>query len=190
MLKEMGILHKKRRPWMNKLTIVIVVVGLLCSGAILAVDQYFPSEAIEAEITEAANRLAKYDQEYEIGDLVKIGGYDITIHSAEYLTHMSDSIIQPKPEYAFYNIEATIQNNTDQVVDGRVLFATKLYVEDTFYDIEYNPPVLENTLKKSIVPGEEVSGNIIFQIPKEAESIELVYMSTVWDYRKIINLDK
>lgn len=175
---------------MNKLTIIIMTVGLLCSGAIIAVDKYFPSEVIEAEVTEVANRLAKYDEEYKIGDLVQIGGYDITIHSAEYLTNISDSIIQAKPDYAFYNIEATIKNNTDQVVDGRVLFATKLYVENTFYDIEYNPPILDNTLKQSVNPGEEISGNIVFQIPKEVESIKLIYMSTVWDYRKVIRLDQ
>lgn len=175
---------------MNKLTTVIITVGVLCSAAIIAVDKYFPNEAIEVEITEVAKQLAKYDQEYRIGDLVQIGGYDITVHRAEYLTTMNNPIIQAKPGYAFYNIEATIKNNTNQVVDGRILFATKLYVDDTFYDIEYNPPILENTLKQPIASGEEVTGNIIFQIPKDAESRELIYMSTVWDYRKIINLDK
>lgn len=175
---------------MKRLANIIVIVGIVCSIAIIGIDQIYKNLDSNKSIIEVANKLAKYDKIYNIGDKVKVAKYEVQVHSTAYLDDTEDIGMKADKRYRFYKVDATVANNTDSPIEGSMLFATKLYVEGIFYDIEYTSPAAKKSLEQSILPGESLRGSIIFQIPEDSTDIKLIYMSTVWDYRIVIDLDK
>lgn len=129
----------------------------------------------------------KHSNVFHVGDIVETDNFRITYESAnEYKSN--NEFIQPESGYVYWEFKFKFENisNSDQVVSSLmdwVCYADNLKMDQTYVGEN-------NGLDASISAGRQTEGTVYFEIPKDAESIELEYDINYWYSDKIIFVGK
>ncbi|MBR0434577.1 MAG: DUF4352 domain-containing protein [Lachnospiraceae bacterium] len=118
---------------------------------------------------------------YNVGDVVKSSKVNISYLSCEPYT--SDNMfIQPKEGYHFITLTFEFENlgSSDKIVSS---FSFHCYADGTACDSTY---VRDDNLSGTISAGRKIKGTVTFEVPDNAEVIEVEYDDNVWTSSKIV----
>lgn len=126
---------------------------------------------------------------YHPGDVVKFGDFEISYISAKKYKS-NNEFIKPKSGYKYVKFKFLFKNTGDT---DNYPGSFGCYVNNKKYDQEYLDGSDESFLLQEVSGGREISGSIIYEVPKEAKmkDIELEYENnSIWSDKKIIFLGK
>lgn len=127
------------------------------------------------------------DNTFNVGDVVETDNFRITYESAGEYTNSND-FLQPKDGYVYWEFKFKFENisNTDQTVS--TMMDWECYADNSKADQTWI--VDDNGLDGKLSAGREAEGAVYFEVPKDAENIELEYDINFWQSDKIIFVGK
>lgn len=121
---------------------------------------------------------------YEIGDSVKAGNLIFTVNSTR--IDEGGDFIKPKDGYIYYIIDVTVENTGDKSESVSSLMMFKLFDSDGYnYNITIGPET-KGSVDGEISSGRKLRGELAFEIPQDAEGLELEIDPTIFGSGKII----
>lgn len=190
---------RKKQGGMGCLGVALLVIGV-CIALIAFIGMIVgsgsknknPQKVGEAETTETTEPTDSVETDessnvFQIGDVVETDNFRITFESAnEY--ESNNEFLQPKDGCVYWEFKFKFENisNTDQTVSS--LINWECYADNSKVDQTWIGD--NNGLDATLSSGRETEGTVYFEIPKDAESIELEYDINFWQSDKIIFIGK
>lgn len=118
---------------------------------------------------------------YKVGDIVAGSKVNIKYVSCEDYTS-DNQFIQPKSGYHFVSLTFEFENtgNSDRIVSA---FSFCCYANGVACDQTY---LRDDNLNGTISAGRKIKGTVTFEVPDDAEVIEVEYDDNVWTSKKIV----
>lgn len=143
-------------------------------------------DAVSEDIEESADS-EEVSNVFHVGDVVETDNLRITFASAEQYQEENE-FLQPKDGYEYWRFEFNFENisDTDQTVSSMMdweCYADNQKVDQTWLGDE-------SGLDATLSSGRTTQGSVYFEIPVDAESIELEYSISFWNSDKIIFVGK
>lgn len=143
-------------------------------------------DAVSEDIEESADS-EEVSNVFHVGDVVETDNLRITFVSAEQYQEENE-FLQPKDGYEYWRFEFNFENisDTDQAVSSMMdweCYADNQKVDQTWLGDE-------SGLDATLSSGRTTQGSVYFEIPVDAESIELEYSISFWNSDKIIFVGK
>lgn len=157
------------------------------TGEVSSSDNSEPDQSNESSDKETTENIADTPEEvnniFQIGDIVETKDCKISFLSAgEYDT--GNEFLQPKEGYVYYQMEFEFENTGDSDLALSSMLGWTCYADD--YKVDQTWIGDENGLDGSVSPGKKAKGSVYFEVPADAESIELEYETNFWTEDKII----
>lgn len=127
------------------------------------------------------------DNTFTIGDVVETSDMKISFLSAGEYTS-DNEFIQPKDGYMYYRMEFEFENISDSDKSVSSMVDWNCYADG--YKVDQTWIGDDNGLDATLSTGKKTKGAVFFEIPKEAQSIELEYETNFWTEDKIIFICK
>ena len=176
--------------------VVFFLFAFLVADSILsAVDEESPKkvETVEqsevetdsesANADDSSEEVAEVDNSFSVGEVVETSDFRISFLSAE--EYVSDNqFIQPKEGYAYYKMEFEFENISDSDKSVSSMIGWNCYADS--YKTDQTWIGDDNGLDASLSAGKKTKGAVFFEIPKDAQSIELEYETNFWTEDKLI----
>lgn len=184
---------KRKQGGIGCLGVVLLVLGVFIFigsfGASMSKDKN-PEKVGEVQ-TESQDHNSQTEEPvsntFNVGDVVETDNFRITYESAgEYID--SNEFLQPKDGYVYWEFKFKFENisNTDQTVS--TMMDWECYADNSKADQTWI--VDDNGLDGKLSAGREAEGAVYFEVPKDAENIELEYDINFWQSDKIIFVGK
>lgn len=124
---------------------------------------------------------------FQVGDVVETRDFKITFVSAG-VYESDNEFLQPKDGYEYWQFEFKFENisDTDQSVSSMLNW--ECYADNSKADQTWIGD--DNGLDASLSAGRETQGTVYFEIPKDAQKVELEYDINFWQSNKIIFVGK
>lgn len=184
---------RKKQGGMGCLGVILLVVGILIflfafigmMGGSDSKDKN-PQKVGEAESNDSAEA-EEPSNVFQVGDIVETDNFRITYESAgEY--EPDNEFLQAKDGYTYWEFKFKFENisDTDQTVS--TLMDWECYADNSKVDQSWIEA--DNGLDATLSAGREAEGAVYFEVPTDAESIELEYDINFWQSDKIIFVGK
>jgi hypothetical protein len=184
---------RKKQGGMGCLGVILLVVGILIflfafigmMGGSGSKDKN-PQKVGEAESGDSTET-EEPSNVFQVGDLVETDNFRITYESAsEY--EPDNEFLQAKDGYTYWEFKFKFENisDTDQTVS--TLMDWECYADNSKVDQSWIEA--DNGLDATLSAGREAEGAVYFEVPTDAESIELEYDINFWQSDKIIFVGK
>lgn len=184
---------RKKQGVMGCLGVILLVVGILIflfafigmMGGSDSKDKN-PQKVGEAESGDSTET-EEPNNVFQVGDLVETDNFRITYESAsEY--EPDNEFLQAKDGYTYWEFKFKFENisDTDQTVS--TLMDWECYADNSKVDQSWIES--DNGLDATLSAGREAEGAVYFEVPTDAESIELEYDINFWQSDKIIFVGK
>ena len=118
---------------------------------------------------------------HAVGDVIEEGGLKISyLACAEYQS--GNQLLQPKDGYHYVSCEFEFENtgSTDETVSA---FSFDCYADGAACEQSY---VRDDTLSATLSPGRKVRGSVTFEVPLEAEMVEVEYLASFWTSSRLV----
>ena len=139
------------------------------------------SESANAD--DSSEEVTEVDNSFSVGEVVETSDFRISFLSAE--EYVSDNqFIQPKEGYAYYKMEFEFENISDSDKSVSSMIGWNCYADS--YKADQTWIGDDNGLDASLSAGKKTKGAVFFEIPKDAQSIELEYETNFWTEDKLI----
>lgn len=169
---------RKKQGGMGCLGVILLVVGILIflfafigmMGGSDSKDKN-PQKVGEAESGDSTET-EEPSNVFQVGDLVETDNFRITYESAsEY--EPDNEFLQAKDGYTYWEFKFKFENisDTDQTVS--TLMDWECYADNSKVDQSWIDS--DNGLDATLSAGREAEGAVYFEVPTDAESIELEY---------------
>lgn len=176
--------------------VVFFLFAFLVADSILStVDEESPKkvETVEqsevetdsesANADDSSEEVTEVDNSFSVGEVVETSDFRISFLSAE--EYVSDNqFIQPKEGYAYYKMEFEFENISDSDKSVSSMIGWNCYADS--YKADQTWIGDDNGLDASLSAGKKTKGAVFFEIPKDAQSIELEYETNFWTEDKLI----
>lgn len=142
------------------------------------------TEAEETTAEEETTEASKYDNMenvYFVGDTLEYDNVEIKYVSAENWKGYS-AYAGPKSGNKIIRLEFEIKNNGSSDIFVSC-YDFNCYADDTAADAYYT---LEDDLSATVSGGRKASGYVYFEVPKDAQYIEVEYETNFWTDKKAI----
>lgn len=165
------------------LMVLIVLIGIIGGGEDKPVAE--KTGVMEQESEQTAEE--ESSNSFSVGDIVETDYMRITFVSADQYIEENE-FMQPKEGYEYWRFEFNFENisDTDQSISSMLNW--ECYADDTMTDQTWIGD--ENGLDGTLSPGRNTQGSIYFEVPVDAESIEIEYETNMWSGEKIIFVAK
>lgn len=132
-----------------------------------------------AQETEADEKEALEDEEYNVGDTVSYKGYDIKVNDVEYSNGGEYDTLDEGYEFVIVNI--TITNNTEEKQSYNV-YDYKLNADGNAKSLDaYMSDSKDDLSSGDLDPGATVTANLYGEAKADATSLKLQYQASFWD---------
>lgn len=124
---------------------------------------------------------------FQVGDVVETENFKITFVSAG-VYESDNEFLQPKDGYEYWQFELKFENisDTDQAVSS--MMDWECYADNSKVDQSWIGD--DSGLDATLSTGRETQGTIYFEVPQDAQSVELEYDVNFWQSDKIIFVGK
>ena len=158
--------------------VVILVIAALGSGG--------SAKKTGTVNGEENNSQSASQDSFSVGDIVETKNARISFISAE--EYVSDNqFIQPKEGNVFYRMEFEFENISSSDIALSSLLDWECYADTYAVDQSY---LQDDQLNATLSPGKKAKGAVYFEIPQNAQSIELNYKTDLWSDGKVIFIVK
>ena len=181
---------KRKQGGIGCLGVVLLVLGVFIFigsfGASMSKDKN-PEKVGEVGTELSETGTQAIDNTFNVGDVVETDNFRITYESAGEYTD-SNEFLQPKDGYVYWEFKFKFENisNTDQTVS--TMMDWECYADNSKADQTWIFD--DNGLDGKLSAGREAEGAVYFEVPKDAENIELEYDINFWQSDKIIFVGK
>ena len=181
---------KRKQGGIGCLGVVLLVLGVFIFigsfGASMSKDKN-PEKVGEVGTELSETGTQTIDNTFNVGDVVETDNFRITYESAGEYTN-SNELLQPKDGYVYWEFKFKFENisNTDQTVS--TMMDWECYADNSKADQTWI--VDDNGLDGKLSAGREAEGSVYFEVPEDAESVELEYDINFWQSDKIIFVGK
>lgn len=181
---------KRKQGGIGCLGVVLLVLGVFIFigsfGASMSKDKN-PEKVGEVGTELSETGTQTIDNTFNVGDVVETDNFRITYESAGEYTN-SNELLQPKDGYVYWEFKFKFENisNTDQAISTMIdweCYADNSKVDQTWI-------VDDNGLDGKLSSGRESEGSVYFEVPEDAESVELEYDINLWQSDKITFVGK
>lgn len=184
---------RKKQGGIGCLGVILLVIGILIflfafismMGGSDSKDKN-PQKVGEAESGDSTET-EEPSNVFQVGDVVETDNFRITYESAnEY--EPDNEFLQAKDGYTYWEFKFKFENisDTDQTVS--TLMDWECYADNSKVDQSWIEA--DNGLDATLSAGREAEGAVYFEVPTDAESIELEYDINFWQSDKIIFVGK
>lgn len=161
------------------LMVLIVLIGIIGGGEDKPVAE--KTGEMEQESEQTAEEEAS--DSFSVGDIVETDYMRITFVFADQYIEENE-FMQPKEGYEYWRFEFNFENisDTDQTVSSMMdweCYADNQNVDQTWL-------VDDNGLDATLSPGRTTQGAVYFEIPEDAESIEIEYSVNLWTDERVV----
>lgn len=185
--------------WIIIAIVVIIIIAALAGGGDdkdknpQKVEDNKETTQVETKETDSNNTAAETQQAeeksniFQVGDVVETNNFRITYVSAGEYTS-DNEFLQPKDGYVYWQFEFKFENisDTDQTVSS--LIDWECYADNSKVDQTYIGD--DNGLDATLSAGRETQGTIYFEVPADAQNVELEYDINYWQSDKIVFVGK
>lgn len=184
---------RKKQGGMGCLGVILLVVGILIAlfafigmmGGSDSKDKN-PQKVGEAESSVPAEA-EEPSNVFQVGDIVETDNFRITYESAsEY--EPDNEFLQAKDGYTYWEFKFKFENISDKDQTVSTLMDWECYADNSKVDQSWIEA--DNGLDATLSAGREAEGAVYFEVPTDAESIELEYDINFWQSDKIIFVGK
>lgn len=181
---------KRKQGGIGCLGVVLLVLGVFIFigsfGASMSKDKN-PEKVGEVGTELSETGTQTIDNTFNVGDVVETDNFRITYESAGEYTN-SNELLQPKDGYVYWEFKFKFENisNTDQTVS--TMMDWECYADNSKADQTWI--VDDNGLDGKLSAGRESEGSVYFEVPEDAESVELEYDINLWQSDKITFVGK
>lgn len=124
--------------------------------------------------------------EFAVGDIVATDNFKISFLSAE--VYVSDNqFLQPKDGYVYYRMEFEFENVSDSDQTVSSMLDWNCYADGYAVDQSW---VGDDGLDATLSAGKKAKGAIYFEVPEDAQEIELEYSVNYFTESKVIFIVK
>jgi hypothetical protein len=121
---------------------------------------------------------------FKIGDSVKAGNLIFTVNSTR--TDAGGEFIKPDDGKIYYIVDVTVENTGDESENVSSMLMFKLIDSDGYnYSVTFGPET-QGQVDGEIAAGRKLRGELVFEIPEDAEGLELEIDPTIFGSGKII----
>lgn len=185
--------------WIIIAIVIIIIIGAVAGGGDdkdknpQKVEDNKETTQVDTKETDSNKAESETEQTeeksniFEVGDVVETNNFRITYVSAgEYKS--DNEFLQPKDGYVYWQFEFKFENisDTDQVVSS--LMDWECYADNAKVDQTYIGD--NNGLDATLSAGRETQGTIYYEVPADAQNVELEYDINYWQSDKIIFVGK
>ena len=144
------------------------------------VDASIPEEP-ESTLTEETE--SEDDGRVNVGETIDVDGLLITFISAEPY-ESGNQFITPNEGYEFWKLDFSFENTSDSGQTISSMMNWEGYADNTKIDQEWIGD--ESGLDATLSPGRNTQGSIYFEVPANAENVEIEYETNMWSGEKVI----
>lgn len=139
-------------------------------------------DVVSEDVEESADS-EEVSNVFHVGDVVETDNLRITFVSAEQYQEENE-FLQPKDGYEYWRFEFNFENisDTDQAVSS--MMDWECYADNQNADQTWL--VDDNGLDATLSPGRTTQGAVYFEIPEDAESIEIEYSVNLWTDERVV----
>lgn len=161
------------------LMVLIVLIGIIGGGEDKPVAE--KTGVMEQEAEQTAEEEAS--DSFSVGDIVETDYMRITFVSADQYIEENE-FMQPKEGYEYWRFEFNFENisDTDQTVSS--MMDWECYADNQ--NADQTRLVDDNGLDAALSPGRTTQGAVYFEIPEDAESIEIEYSVNLWTDERVV----
>lgn len=161
------------------LMVLIVLIGIIGGGEDKPVAE--KTGVMEQESEQTAEE--ESSNSFSVGDIVETDYMRITFVSADQYIEENE-FMQPKEGYEYWRFEFNFENisDTDQTVSS--MMDWECYADNQNADQTWL--VDDNGLDATLSPGRTTQGAVYFEIPEDAESIEIEYSVNLWTDERVV----
>ena len=184
---------KRRQGGIGCLGVVLLVLGVFIFigsfGASMSKDKN-PEKVGEVQ-TESQDQNSQTEEPvsntFNVGDVVETNNFRITYESAgEYKS--DNEFLQPKDGCVYWEFKFKFENISDTDQSVSTMMDWECYTDNSKADQTWI--VDDNGLDGKLSAGREAEGAVYFEVPEDAENIELEYDINFWQSDKIIFVGK
>lgn len=173
---------------MKKFLAVLLAVVVLATFAFFAVGSSDDDSASvsQGDGTTEANGASTEEKDLtvEVGEVLKTGNLEITYNECgEYKEYSQYSAPEKGYKYIYIDLSAKNIADSDAYISS---FEFNCYADDVAMDTHYEDDELSATLSA----GRSTSGRVYFEVPTDAEKIEIEYETDFWDDEKAVFIVK
>lgn len=161
------------------LMVLIVLIGIIGGGEDKPVAE--KTGVMEQESEQTAEE--ESSNSFSVGDIVETDYMRITFVSADQYIEENE-FMQPKEGYEYWRFEFNFENisDTDQTVSS--MMDWECYADNQNADQTWL--VDDNGLDATLSPGRTTQGAVYFEVPEDAESIEIEYSVNLWTDERVV----
>ncbi len=176
--------------WILLAFLAIIVIGSIDNkdnsadnNASSTVSESFPSNSTQnTETTTLTESDAVLEQtEFRVGDIIQDGNMQIVYAASGRYTEDSD-LFQPKDGYQYIFIKLAC-SNTGSSGDEYISYFSFYCYADGYAVSPYYGGV--DDLSATLSPGRSTTGYVYFEVPEDAETIDIEYESNFWTEEKL-----
>lgn len=182
--------------WIIVAIVVIIIIAAMTGGgsdepkAKKTGEVSSSAETEEKSTTDASDKNTASEEVsnvFHVGDVVETDDLKITFLSAE--PYQEDNeFMQPKDGYEYWKFEFNFENISDSDQTVSSIADWECYADNTKVDQSWIGD--DNGLDGTLSSGRTTQGSIYFEVPVDAQSIELEYDINFWQSDKIIFVGK
>lgn len=146
-----------------------------------------PQKVDEVKTSKEEQTEKEVSNVFNVGDVVETENMRITFISAK--EYESDNqFLQPKDGYTYWEFSFKFENISDHDQSVSSMLNWECYADNSKCDQSWIGD--DNGLDATLSKGRETQGTVMFEVPKDANSIELEYDVNFWKEDKIIFVGK
>lgn len=183
---------RKKQGGVGCLGVILIFIGLfIVIGAIGTSGgkdkNKSPEKVGQLESQAGATETEEHSNVFNVGDVIETNDFRITYKSAEEYTS-DNQFLQPKDGYVYWEFAFKFENISDKDQTVSSMINWECYADNSKVDQTW---IGDNSgLDATLSAGRETEGTIYFEVPKDAEKIELEYDVNFWQSDKIIFIGK
>ena len=155
--------------------VILVIIGMASGGS-----KSEPSKVSESN----GNAQAEQQQEYKVGDLVKLGDRQFTVNSVKRQKNISYSTAKTGKEYAIVNV--TIQNQGKDEVSFNTFDFKIQDMNGAQTSADASSYSLEDSLNSgTLAPNGKITGSLAFEVPESTDA-KLIFQPSFWSDSRVV----
>lgn len=167
---------------MKKIIALLLTVIILATFALFAVGSSDDTTTVSGDTDESTTAATAEEKDLTVneGEVLTAGNLKITyVSSGEYKGY--SQYFPPKDGYKFIYIDLKAENTgeTDVIIST---FEFNCYADDVAMEAHYEEDDISATLSK----GRSTTGKVYFEVPINAEKIEIEYETDFWADEKAV----
>jgi hypothetical protein len=157
----------------------LVVCALLLMFFTFGCGETTRPEKVTAENkADFATESTKTPEVYAVGDSVKMGGLVFTVNGTS--TSTGSEFFRPDNGNIYFIVDCTIENSSNEAVHlSSLLMFSLVDAEGYNYNITIGPET-KGSLDGELAPGRKMRGELAFEVPAQANSLELIFEPNVF----------